>query len=112
MNCLNAGPKNGYTLYAASFIGFWRHLDRFFKERTEEYAQIPSMIDCSLKSLPKIGMFLIHRLPDQTVRQELYDVFLDEYRIVFMLMCDNVAGCIDQLIRDYDLAAAPVSVPE
>ena len=92
-----------------SFLGFWRHLDRFFRERTGSYAQIPSMIDCSLKSLPKIGMFLIHRLPDRALRQELYDVFLDEYRAVFLQMCDNVNGCLDQLVRDYDLAPAEES---
>lgn len=92
-----------------SFIGFWRHLDRFFKERTESYAQIPSLIDCSLKSLPKIGMFLIHRLPDRALRQELYDVFLDEYRNVFLMMCDNVNDCLDQLVRDYEIAPSPGS---
>ena len=86
-----------------NFIGFWRHLDRFFKERPDEYAQIPSLIDCSLKSLPKIGMFLVHRLPDRGLRQELYDLFLDEYRNVFMQMCDNVVECLDRLVQDYDL---------
>ena len=90
-----------------NFIGFWRHLDRFFKERTEEYAQIPSLIDCSLKSLPKIGMFLVHRLPDRAIRQEVYEVFLAEYRNIFMQMCDNVRDCLDGLVRDYDIAAAP-----
>ena len=88
-----------------NFIGFWRHLDRFFKERPEEYAQIPSLIDCSLKSLPKIGMFLVHRLPDRGLRQELYDLFLDEYRNVFNQMCDNVIECLDGLNRDYELGA-------
>ena len=86
-----------------NFIGFWRHLDRFFRERADDYAQIPSLIDCSLKSLPKIGMFLIHRLPDKTVRQELYDVFLDEYRSVFLQMCDTVNGCLDKLVAEYGL---------
>ena len=90
-----------------NFIGFWRNLDRFFKERTGDYAQIPSMIDCSLKSLPKIGMFLVHRIPDRAVRQEIYGAFLDEYRAIFILMCDNVIACLDQLVRDYDLEAAP-----
>ena len=90
-----------------NFIGFWRHLDRFFRERTESYAQIPSLIDCSLKSLPKIGMFLIHRLPDQTVRPELYDVFLDEYRNLFLMMCNNVSSYLDQFVVDYGLDTAP-----
>ncbi len=93
-----------------NFIGFWRHLDRFFRERTETYAQIPSLIDCSLKSLPKIGMFLIHRLPDKSIRQDVYMVFLEEYRIIFGQMCDNVIDCIDHLVRTYDLAPASDSV--
>ena len=87
-----------------TFLGFWRQLDPFLKERADSYAQIPSMIDCSLKSLPKIGMFLIHRLPDQALRRELYDVFLDEYRALFNHMCDNVAACFDRLVQKYDLA--------
>ena len=90
-----------------NFIGFWRHLDAFLKDRTSDYAQIPSMIDCSLKSLPKIGMFLVHRIPDRAIRQEIYDAFIDEYRSIFILMCDNVVECLDTLVRDYNLESAP-----
>ena len=90
-----------------NFIGFWRNLDKLFKDRTDDYAQIPSMIDCSLKSMPKVGMFLIHRLADKAMRQELYDAFLEEYRSIFIWMCDNVTERLDQLVRDYDLAPAP-----
>ena len=90
-----------------TFIGFWRHLDGFFKERAGPYAHIPSMIDCSLKSMPKIGMFLIHRLPNRVMRQEVYDVFLAEYRDIFTMMCDNVRDCLDQLVREHGLAVAP-----
>jgi len=89
-----------------TFIGFWRNLDVFLKERTQSYANIPSMIDCSLKSLPKIAMFLIHRLPDKALRQELYGAFLEEYRAIFIQMCDNVTECLDILVRDYGIAPA------
>ncbi len=95
-----------------NFLGFWRHLDGFFQNRTDDYAQIPSMIDCSLKSLPKIGMFLIHRLPDTALRRELYDVFLEEYRAIFMRMCDNVVECLDKLVGDYGLDEPELSNPE
>ncbi len=90
-----------------TFIGFWHHLDSFFKDRADTYAQIPSMIDCSLKSMPKIGMFLIHRLRDRALRQEVYDVFLAEYRDLFMLMCDNVRDCLDRLVQEHGLAVTP-----
>ncbi len=86
-----------------NFLGFWRNLDTFIKNRAKTYANIPSMIDCSLKSMPKIGMFLIHRLPDKSLRQDIYDIFIDEYRNIFNQMCDNVIGCLDRLAQDYDI---------
>lgn len=86
-----------------NFVAFWKKLDPFFKDRTTTYSQIPSMIDCSLKSLPKIGMFFIHRIRDNDIRVDLYSSFIGEYRNIFMQMCDNVAGCLNLLIEEHGL---------
>ena len=65
----------------------------------------------ALAALPEfdgpMSIEVIHRLADKAVRQELYDAFLDEYRSIFIWMCDNVTERLDQLVRDYDLAPAP-----
>ena len=95
-----------------NFSAFWKHLDQFIKERTTDYAQIPSMIDCSLKSLPKIGMFFIHRIRDKNIRSEIYSSFLDEYRRIFNHMCDNVAERLDMVERSPTAMNHPEVGPE
>ena len=84
------------------FRTFWKHINLFLKENERSFAGIASMIDCTLKSMPKVGMFFIHRIADEGVRDEFYDIFIDEYRSIFIKMCDNVGLLLDELSGCYD----------
>ena len=85
------------------FRTFWKHINKFIKENEVSFPEIASLIDCTLKSMPKIGMFFIHRVTDDRIRDELYDIFIDEYRSIFIKMCDNVGLLLDGLSTVYDV---------
>jgi hypothetical protein len=89
------------------FIQFWARLDEFLKASDDGYAQVPSLIKASLRSMPKIGMFFVHRVRGDETRATLFTSFLNEYRAIFEFMCDGANQCLDDLSTSYRIGASP-----
>lgn len=79
------------------FVQFWRRLGPFLADTTARFPGPSSLINCSLQSMPKIAMFFIHRIGDHGKRPPLFRAFLDEYRALFLFMCDELARRLEAL---------------
>jgi hypothetical protein len=64
------------------------------------------MINSSLKSMPKIAMFFVHRIRSDALRAALFTAFLKEYRAIFEFMCDGARQRLDDLSAGDGIAAA------
>lgn len=99
------------------FVAFWRRLSPFVDDAVTRYAKTPTVISASLVSMPKIGMFFVHRIREPEVRQQLYQAFLGEYRQIAVFMCDGLLTLLDTLSQQHApalaaAAAAASSAPE
>lgn len=83
------------------FVGFWRHLAPFVAAAADRYARTPAVISSSLLSMPKIGMFFVHRIREPELRRHLYRAFVGEYRQIATFMCDGLLEQLDTLSRQY-----------
>ena len=88
-----------------NFVEFWRRLDAFLSHSVKTYIKPSSPINCSLLSMPKIGMFFVHRLRDRALRAELFRAFLAEYRAIFDFMCENLMSRLTELAAEHGPAA-------
>ena len=90
------------------FVAFWRRLSPFIDDAMTRYAKTSTVITASLVSMPKIGMFFVHRIREAELRQQLYRSFLGEYREIAAFMCDGLLALLDTLAQQHGpvLAAA------
>jgi len=88
-----------------NFVQFWRRLKVFLDCSATAYPQAASVINCSLLSMPKIGMFFVHRLSDRSLRSELFQAFLAEYRAVFDFMCESLIARFTELAAGHGAAS-------
>ena len=89
------------------FVTFWGRLTPFIKQcLTNEYGKTPTVITSSLISMPKIGMFFVHRIREPEIRQRLYQGFLGEYRDISEFMCDALLDLLDDLNQRHGPAIA------
>jgi hypothetical protein len=88
------------------FVGFWKRLFPFLDTSLENYARLPAVIKSSMLSIPKIGMFIAHRIRDDEARYKVFMAFLEEYRRIIEFMADGLEERLEQLARDYPVPAA------
>ncbi len=91
------------------FVAFWRRMYPFLDEAIADYGRTPTVIKSSLISMPKIGMFFVHRVREPELRQRLYQGFLGEYRAIAEFMCDGLLDLLDTLNGRYGAAVAAAS---
>ena len=89
-----------------NFVAFWRRLSTFVDDAMTGYARTPAVVASSLMSMPKIGMFFVHRIREPELRRRLYQAFLGEYREVATFMCDGLLDLLDTLDRQHGPALA------
>ena len=78
-----------------SMLDLWRGFEPFLAPRA--YAGLSCLFVGSLRSLPKIAMFYLVRIPDEAHRRVLWRHFLMEFRTVVMDMCDDAAAVLKEL---------------
>jgi hypothetical protein len=88
------------------FVAFWRRLSAFVAESATDYGRTPTVINSSLISMPKIGMFFVHRIREPEIREQVYRGFLGEYRQIAEFMCDRLLYLLSDLDRRYGPAVA------
>jgi len=89
------------------FVAFWARLARFFKESERDYMRVHSVPGGTSRSLPKIGMFFVHRVRDPVFRAALFRDFLEEYRRMHEDMRDGTLALFEQVKDRIRPAAAP-----
>ena len=94
------------------FVAFWRRLSPFIDDAMTRYAKTSTVITASLVSMPKIGMFFVHRIREVELRQQLYQAFLGEYREVAAFMCDGLLALLDTLAQQHGPALAAVKAAQ
>ncbi|MBI1208677.1 MAG: DUF115 domain-containing protein [Azospirillum sp.] len=87
------------------FVAFWSRMAEFMAKPTAEYAGLQTISDGSSRSIPKIGMFFVHRIRDPEVRRAIFEGFLKEYREIHVVMRDGTLALLDQLTVEVEAAA-------
>lgn len=96
---VDAAEREGDDLAA-----FWTRLTGFFHTAARDYRRTASMILGSLRSMPKIGMFFIHRTADPGRRAALTAAFYDQFRINLATMREGAVTLLADV--DAQLGAA------
>jgi len=79
------------------FVVFWRRLTAFTNHLKNKYHGVDNIpIETSL-SLPKIGMFFVHRVPDPEARAIVFSAFLAEYRRIHEFMRDGTLALLSDV---------------
>jgi len=79
------------------FVAFWSRLSAFLREAGNDYAGVGSVSEGTSRSLLRVGMFFIHRVPDRQLRAILFQDFLAEYRRLHQEMQDGTLALFAEL---------------
>ena len=79
------------------FVAFWRRLSTFNDQINNSYHGIESIPIGTILSLPKIGMFFVHRVPDTKDRAIIFSAFLAEYRRIHEFMRDGTLALLNDV---------------
>ncbi|MFA5120079.1 motility associated factor glycosyltransferase family protein [Zavarzinia sp.] len=78
-------------------VAFWHRLVRFLNEAGTRYGNLQHIAEGSLRSMPKIGMYFIHRVTDPEKRAKMVTFFLEEYRASVVFMREGTAELLKRI---------------
>lgn len=82
-------------------VGFWRRLSPFLKGLDGQYAETFSISIGSIRSMPKIGMYFVHRVTAPEKRAKLVTIFMEEYREIVAFMREGTLNLLSRLSEGY-----------
>ncbi|MDD3445584.1 MAG: DUF115 domain-containing protein [Zavarzinia sp.] len=86
-------------------VAFWRRLAPFMRESEGRYAATYSIAIGSIRSMPKIGMYFVHRVTDAEKRAKMVQFFFQAYRETVVFMRDGTLELLTRLEDGIENAA-------
>lgn len=81
----------------ADFAGVYDRVMAFVRKAEDRYGHTESIIAGSLQALPRIAMFYGFRVIEPDGRQQLFRLFITEFRTIVMDMADHIYTLLDGL---------------
>lgn len=79
-------------------VAFWHRLAPFVNSLDGQYGETHSIAIGSIRSMPKIGMYFVHRVTSDEKRAKLVTIFLKEYRDIVCFMADGSLDLLNTLV--------------